>query len=568
MARNTQTVEPKSSNETGKKAKKKPGEPATPEERKKVLDAALAILEKRRGKKSGSKPAAKAAPKPKRRAAATRKTRKKIERKPASVPDLPLPEETAPNGLPKPREVKVKGKLFSKKPLNPTTKAMKTEPGQMSVSDKEKKKAIAERATEKSVPTFGDTPVTVHKTADSGKLARMKEEMLKDEYERKIAAEREARLRAEARVRVDDTTRKIIKAEREEKRRIKEDLESKLKMETEAKSGIIKELDELKRELAYLRTGTNERKKTEGDIMQLRRMLADKDREIFSYKKQIDEQADRKITAIIETLQSKKSPRTIAEKKPEVAAVKKDEPVSKTDSVFEIVGDIEDRNPIFDGLPTLELEKTEEEKKPMPAPVQKSKIPSADKPFNRIAQYLATSRKKSNRWRQALLVMLPVAFLFLIVLGARAFFSKAPVDVAEGTQDEAQLMSVEDPDGPEVSPWNQAEEVAIPSNRYPGSSYGEEAGNHAAGETPFAPVKEPVRWEPPAPEPEPVVVDQIYKVQPGDSLWVICKKFYGSGIYHEALSKYNSLKKGQLLRIGLELKVPTKEILLASAKSN
>jgi len=554
-----------------KPAKKKSKERATSDERKSVLDAAMSILEKRRGKKINGKTKVEAGKVKK--TASPRRVRKtaaaptpKTREKKRSVPDLPLPEESARSGLPEPKVETLKGKLVTAHTKKPEPKAA-TEKKSRNFEAVERAKARRAAAKKKADVAFAKQPTatfpddvlgdTVQSNL-SAVQANMKEDRIKEEYEQKLRAEREARLKAEARSRVEDTARKILKAEREEKKRIREELESKLKLETRAKSTILNELDGLKHEMANLRTGTTARMDAENEIGRLREMLAEKDREIFRYKKQIDERADKKITAIIETIQSRKAPRPASGDTSEPVSE-----ISKTESVYTSLGDLSKDNPIFDGLPTIELEKPQPVEDPL-IEEEPQAVGADTSPMNRIAHYLKSSRRKSHRYRQALLVALPVAFLILVVLGARAFFSNAPdAGLAEAPEQKIEEV-VSETDG--LSDLiNQASPVVIDNNpRWNPNETRSNAseGNRAAfgGQPSVFPKREEYVPEPPAPK------DKSYKVKPGDSLWVICRKEYGSGIHHEALSKYNNLKKGQILKIGMELKLPAKKVLVPGKK--
>lgn len=55
---------------------------------------------------------------------------------------------------------------------------------------------------------------------------------------------------------------------------------------------------------------------------------------------------------------------------------------------------------------------------------------------------------------------------------------------------------------------------------------------------------------------EPVVEETIYTVQPGDSYYKICQKFYNNGDYSYALARYNDLNTRDVLHTGCELKIP------------
>lgn len=57
---------------------------------------------------------------------------------------------------------------------------------------------------------------------------------------------------------------------------------------------------------------------------------------------------------------------------------------------------------------------------------------------------------------------------------------------------------------------------------------------------------------------EPVVEEEetVYTVQPGDSYYKICQKFYNNGDYCYALANYNKLNARDVLHTGCELKIP------------
>lgn len=49
---------------------------------------------------------------------------------------------------------------------------------------------------------------------------------------------------------------------------------------------------------------------------------------------------------------------------------------------------------------------------------------------------------------------------------------------------------------------------------------------------------------------------QIYKVQPGDTLWLIAEKFYGSGFNQEEIAKANKIDLNSPIEVGQELIIP------------
>jgi tetratricopeptide (TPR) repeat protein len=53
-----------------------------------------------------------------------------------------------------------------------------------------------------------------------------------------------------------------------------------------------------------------------------------------------------------------------------------------------------------------------------------------------------------------------------------------------------------------------------------------------------------------------LAIDRSYKVNRGDSLWIIAKKLYGEGSAWTLLAKVNNLDNPNLLRVGQELSIP------------
>ena len=51
-------------------------------------------------------------------------------------------------------------------------------------------------------------------------------------------------------------------------------------------------------------------------------------------------------------------------------------------------------------------------------------------------------------------------------------------------------------------------------------------------------------------------VDRTYRVRPGDSLWIISRRMFGSGAGWTTLARYNNLDNPSLLRVGQELSLP------------
>lgn len=73
----------------------------------------------------------------------------------------------------------------------------------------------------------------------------------------------------------------------------------------------------------------------------------------------------------------------------------------------------------------------------------------------------------------------------------------------------------------------------------------------------------------PAPAAPPAVAeepDRVYVIGSGDNPWTICQRVYGNGALAESLARYNGLDDVSGLQIGQQIKLPTKEKLLASAE--
>ena len=51
-------------------------------------------------------------------------------------------------------------------------------------------------------------------------------------------------------------------------------------------------------------------------------------------------------------------------------------------------------------------------------------------------------------------------------------------------------------------------------------------------------------------------VDRTYRVRPGDSLWIISRRMFGSGAGWTTLARYNNLDNPSLLKVGQELSLP------------
>jgi len=52
-----------------------------------------------------------------------------------------------------------------------------------------------------------------------------------------------------------------------------------------------------------------------------------------------------------------------------------------------------------------------------------------------------------------------------------------------------------------------------------------------------------------------------YTVVSGDTLWGICRKYYGDGTLCKKLAAYNSIKNANLIRVGQKISIPDKSLL-------
>lgn len=52
-----------------------------------------------------------------------------------------------------------------------------------------------------------------------------------------------------------------------------------------------------------------------------------------------------------------------------------------------------------------------------------------------------------------------------------------------------------------------------------------------------------------------------YTVVSGDTLWGICRKYYGDGTLYAKLATYNSIKNANLIRVGQKITIPDKSLL-------
>ena len=59
----------------------------------------------------------------------------------------------------------------------------------------------------------------------------------------------------------------------------------------------------------------------------------------------------------------------------------------------------------------------------------------------------------------------------------------------------------------------------------------------------------------------PTVTQQSYTIQSGDTLWGICRTFYGDGTLAYKLADYNGIKNANLIYDGDTLKLPEKSLL-------
>lgn len=52
-----------------------------------------------------------------------------------------------------------------------------------------------------------------------------------------------------------------------------------------------------------------------------------------------------------------------------------------------------------------------------------------------------------------------------------------------------------------------------------------------------------------------------YIIKPGDTMWAICRKYYGSASYCKKLAAYNDIKNVNLIYAGKTLEIPDKDLL-------
>lgn len=64
----------------------------------------------------------------------------------------------------------------------------------------------------------------------------------------------------------------------------------------------------------------------------------------------------------------------------------------------------------------------------------------------------------------------------------------------------------------------------------------------------------------------PSVTQQSYTIKPGDTLWGICRRFYGEGKLAYKLAKFNHIKNADLIYDGDTLKIPEKSLLMEKSK--
>ncbi|MCE5315206.1 MAG: Mov34/MPN/PAD-1 family protein [Armatimonadota bacterium] len=78
----------------------------------------------------------------------------------------------------------------------------------------------------------------------------------------------------------------------------------------------------------------------------------------------------------------------------------------------------------------------------------------------------------------------------------------------------------------------------------------------------FLREKPPARVEKREAPPKPVEIKvQVYALQRGDTLWRVCRRFYGRGELADALARYNSINESGMasMRPGREIRIPPKE---------
>ena len=64
----------------------------------------------------------------------------------------------------------------------------------------------------------------------------------------------------------------------------------------------------------------------------------------------------------------------------------------------------------------------------------------------------------------------------------------------------------------------------------------------------------------------PSVTQQSYTIKRGDTLWGICRRFYGEGKLAYPLAKFNQIKNADLIYDGDTIKIPEKSLLTEKSK--
>lgn len=64
----------------------------------------------------------------------------------------------------------------------------------------------------------------------------------------------------------------------------------------------------------------------------------------------------------------------------------------------------------------------------------------------------------------------------------------------------------------------------------------------------------------------PSVTQQSYTIKSGDTLWGICRRFYGEGRLAYQLAEFNHIKNADLIYDGDTLKIPEKSLLMEKSK--
>ena len=95
----------------------------------------------------------------------------------------------------------------------------------------------------------------------------------------------------------------------------------------------------------------------------------------------------------------------------------------------------------------------------------------------------------------------------------------------------------------------------------PGDVTKPEPGPTASGPPAASSVSPQPESPPSTPAEQPEDKDRVYTIAEGDALWQICDRIYGDGRLARALAEYNGLPSHTNIAVGLEIRLPTKDVL-------